>query len=106
MATQLWGCDSLTWDMQFDTYVSPHAEDVENGSAVLAAQLAHIADGSVILLDEFSDSQQSQILAALETATGKDWIVITSDTSRKSTQALHLARMGQRWGELGGGHRC
>ena len=31
---------------------------------------------------------------------------VTSDTSRKSDQALQLAGMGQRWAELGGGHSC
>ena len=44
-ATKLLGCDSLTWDPQFETFISPHAKDVRVGSAAFEEQLEKVGAG-------------------------------------------------------------
>ena len=76
----LWGTMAVTSDPHYTYFVSPNEEDTELGAISFRQTLMTIGTGSLILLDEFPEEQQWQILRRLEETadTGDRWMVISA----------------------------
>ena len=103
--TQQWGVTPLTWDQSFKDFVSPSEQDVQCGSRSFEDALPGVANGSLILLDQFTEGQQERILQQLGTATSGKWVVLQSGIELSSARSRQLQQIGYRHDQLLTGHK-
>ena len=98
-ASTLWGCDALTLDPHFKDFISPLPSDVLLGSLPLAESLLALTTmqrsslKSLILLDNFSALEQTQIVASLPYH--DSWVVISSAATRQGPIQTALRSIGR-----------
>eukprot|EP00961_Rhodomonas_salina_P192830 2602074-Rhodomonas_salina.1 len=94
-ATSLWGCSSMTWDLQYHHYVAIDDADACLGATTFQDGLSTLLNRSVILLDSFNPARQNLILHALRTTPGLSWTVVARQGIDFHDRTCRLQRLGQ-----------